>query len=254
MPSKKKEYYTDPLETVEKYENSDKQYPVDELRHVIDAYSALCRYDKVEQVCDYIISQGEPEAVDAYAFYVKGSLLLSRYDSRGIDYMYNAIKGNPNAIEPALDKIGKFCTQMGLQKELDEYRQKGIELVQQERDEFSKISYINKKDNLCADDMPKEMLSEIINVMLDKGGDEIDQIYLVRKIVSDTFYASIFIIRFESGECDKTREILDKIFNYLDARPEQFSLFIYDKKYVNILDKIKGSLVYDKASKSNSIN
>ena len=28
----------------------------------------------------------------------------------------------------------------------------------------------------------------------------------------------------------------------------------YDKKYVNILDKIKGSLVYDKASKSNSIN
>ena len=250
----KKECYTEPLETVEKYESSDKQYPVDELRHVIDAYSALCRYDKAEQVCDYIISLGEPEEVDSYAFYVKGSLLLSRYDSRGIDYMYNAIKGNHNAIEPALDEIGEFCTKMGLQKELDEYRKKSIELVQQDRDEFSKTSYINKNDNLCADDMPKEMLSEIINVMLDKGGDEIDQIYLVRKIVSDTFYASIFIIRFESDECDKTREILDKIFNYLDARPEHFSLFTYEKNYVKILKKIKGSLVYDKVSKNNSEN
>ena len=76
----------------------------------------------------------------------------------------------------------------------------------------------------------------------------------MRKIVSDTFYASIFIIRFESGECDKTREILDKIFNYLDARPEHFSLFTYEKNYVKFLKKIKGSLVYDKASKNNSIN
>ena len=51
----------------------------------------------------------------------------------------------------------------------------------------------------------------------------------MRKTVSETFFASVFIIHFYGGTDAQRDEIMHKIFRFLDSHPSdwQFSLFDY---------------------------
>ena len=76
------------------------------------------------------------------------------------------------------------------------------------------------------------MLPDILAYMEEVSEGCIREIYLVRKVISEDFFTSAFVLNFEYGI---DREILDRvyvaIFNYLDAYPVdwQFSLFLYDR-------------------------
>jgi hypothetical protein len=105
-------------------------------------------------------------------------------------------------------------------------------------------------DNLVIDTMPKEMLDSILAYIHSVSDQQISRVYLVRKIVSPNFFASVFVIRFrEDAEFDRNKagEVMNKIFNHLDTRPEDwhFSLFVYDIQTAQAVGKIQNSCVYD---------
>ena len=85
---------------------------------------------------------------------------------------------------------------------------------------------------------------------------KIARVYLVRKTVSDSFFTSVFLIRFAGGTDQQQREILHKIFLYLDGYPVewQFSLFDYaDYAFIHP-EKINGSLVWSNTPKEKTLD
>ena len=92
------------------------------------------------------------------------------------------------------------------------------------------------------------MLEEILTFIRSIDQDIIQNIYLVRKTVSETFFASVFIIHFYGGTDAQRDEIMHKIFRFLDSHPSdwQFSLFDYFEYPEVKVEKIEGSLVFSK--------
>ena len=91
-------------------------------------------------------------------------------------------------------------------------------------------------------------LSEILAYIKSVDQDIIQNVYLVRKTVSESFFASVFVIQFGGGTDAQKYDVMHKIFRYLDSYhiEWQFSLFDY-QDYLDVkVDKIEGSLVYSK--------
>lgn len=81
--------------------------------------------------------------------------------------------------------------------------------------------------------MPQEMKNELLERILAIGEGCIDKIFLVRKMICDDFFSSVFVISFGADtEAEKIGEIMDGIFEYLDTHPIDwyFSLFRYDRR------------------------
>ena len=93
------------------------------------------------------------------------------------------------------------------------------------------------------------MLPDILAYMEQVSEGCIREIYLVRKVISQDFFSSVFVLNLEYGA---DREAADRaytaIFNYLDAYPVdwQFSLFIYDRRTEAAVKRVEGSLVWEK--------
>ena len=166
--------------------------------------------------------------------------------------IYEAIDINSNYVNDGLSAIGEFCCKMGLQKELDEYREKAIKLAQTQIDENSKLDELLPTDNLVEDDMDKEMLESILNYFESINENSISRIYLVKKIINEDFFGSCFIIRFKDGTPRAVfMRVMDKIFNHLDTHESerQFSLFSYGVQYAPVIAKVENSCVWDIADK-----
>jgi hypothetical protein len=144
--------------------------------------------------------------------------------------------------------VGLFCCITGREKELLEYRERAQVLAQKDIDEYSETSVLSKKDKLIHDDMPSEMLEEILAYIRSVDGGIIRNVYLVRKVVNDNFFISAFVLQFDGGNDEERDDVTHKIFRYLDTYPVewQFSLFEYSECYNIKFDKIEGSLVYSK--------
>ena len=177
--------------------------------------------------------------------------MLYRYDERGMDLIYRAMEQNGNYIEEGLNILGTFCCLTGREKELSEYREKAAQLAQKYKDHDTQVSFLSPKDNLTKDTLPDGMLEEILAYIKSIDQDIVQNIYLVRKTVSETFFASVFIIHFYGGTDAQRNEIMHKIFRFLDSHPTEwhFSLFDYFEYPEVKVEKIKGSLVYTKDNK-----
>ena len=94
------------------------------------------------------------------------------------------------------------------------------------------------------------MLPDILAYMEQVSEGCIREIYLVRKVISEDFFSSVFVLNLEYGA---DREVVDRaytaIFNYLDAYPVdwQFSLFLYDRRTEAAVKRVEGSLVWTKS-------
>jgi polyphosphate kinase 2 (PPK2 family) len=93
------------------------------------------------------------------------------------------------------------------------------------------------------------MLEDILSYMhsLDEKG-IINRVFLVKKTVSESFFASVFVVHFYGGTDEERRDIMHGIFRYLDSYPveKQFALFDYFEYPDVKIEKIEGSLVYEK--------
>ena len=247
--SEREEYYLKPLATVEEWKKDKKVLSPEEARPVMSALNTLSMYDDLYELCEAIISSSDNKFNTAHAYMERGRIRLLKYDNEGINDIYTAIDANSNYIEEGLNLIGEYCCVCGLEKELNEYREKSMDIQQYNLDVYSKTSELSYNDNLIPDTMPKEMLDSILDFIKDAGGDAITNVYLVRKQITDTFFASVFVVRFEeSTDDDVINEAMDKIFYHLDTRPEdwQFALHFFDARVSAAVHKVEGSCVYSK--------
>ena len=249
---RRKMNYLTHAELLESWEAKGKPITNESSRAVLEALWALTRYDELEALCDDIINNNENLFATAHAHLLKGIVLLNRYDDLGIGYLYKAMEINENYIEEGLSIIGDYCCANGLQKELDEYRERAVELSQANMDQFSKLSSLMPEDDLVYDTMPEEMLNGILDYIESISEQSISRIYLVRKVINESFFGSCFVIRFkEQTHPTVGNRVMDKIFNHLDTHPVNwhFSLFVYTPDTAKAVAKVQNSCVWDCAEK-----
>lgn len=245
----REENYLRPLRIVEDWKARGEPLKDEENRTVLDALSSLCRFEELEALCDRIISGSANMNATALARFYKARLLMERYDRGGISLMYEAMEINTDFIEPGLDIIGTFCCRMGLSEELEDYRRKAVELVQLQRDKYSQGDSLEPSDRLAEEMLPAEIKSEIINFILNVGEDKICRIYTLRKLVDDELFYCPFVIEFDPDADGETiGRIMQRIFDYLDTRPEEahYTLFVYAGGPAAAADKVKNSCIYNK--------
>ena len=242
----RKERYLDPLERIDTWEKNGKPILAETYADLIADLKTLGRHREAEALCDRVIEELPDSAT--HAIFIKGSMKLYRYDESGMDMIYQAMERNGNYIEEGLDTVGSFCCLTGREQDLLEYRQKASVLAQKHLDEDEQISFLSKNDKLSKENLPDGMLEEILAYIKSVDQDIIQNVYLVRKTVSESFFASVFVIQFGGGTDAQKYDVMHKIFRYLDSYhiEWQFSLFDY-QDYLDVkVDKIEGSLVYSK--------
>ena len=245
----RKERYLDPLDRVTDWKKNGMPISAETYADIVTDLQQIGRYEEAEALCDRVMQELD-ENSSQHAYFIKGCALLYRYDASGIDLVYHALEKNHNYLEEGLQIIGEFCCMTGREKELLEYRERAQKLAQKDKDEYSETGFLSKDDQLSCDRMPEGMLEEILAYIRSIDGDIIQNIYLVRKTISDTFFTSAFVIHFYGGTDAQREEIMHKIFRYLDTYPVewQFSLFDYFDCPNIKFDKIEGSLVYSKSN------
>ena len=246
--SERKERYLEPLARITAWKDAGEPIAAETYADIIRDLKMLGKHQEAETVCDRAIEQLEGMSA-MHAVYMKGSAMLFRYEEAGMEMIYRAMEQNGNYIDEGLDTIGSFCCLTGREADLQEYRKRALELAQKHIDEDEQISFLSKEDHLTAENLPDGMLEEILAFIRSIDRDVIKNIYLVRKTVSENFFASVFIIQFEGEQDREKQEIMHKIFRYLDAYHVdwQFSLFDYSDYPEIKVEKIEGSLVFSKS-------
>lgn len=246
----RRESYLDPLDRINDWKKNGEPISAETYADVISDLRKIGRDKEAELLCERVIEELD-ENSSYHAYFIKGCMMLHRYDERGVDLIYHALEGNHNYLEEGLDLLGIFFCMTGREQELLDYRARVAQLAQQDKDEFSQTCFLSKTDKLTRDEMPREMLDEILSYIHSVDEDIIQDIYLVRKTISETYFSSAFIIHFYGGTDAQQGDIMYKIFRYLDTYPVEwhFSLFDYFECPEIKFDKIEGSLVYTKNNK-----
>ncbi len=248
----RKACYTEPLEKVEQWKRDGEILTPDGYRPVVEALISLGRINDVEKLCERAIKD-LPDTAALYAYFTLGSLLLKRYDDRGIEYLYHALENNNNYIEDGLDMIGHYCCITGNREELDKYREKAVEYMTKDRDESSEIGSLKRGDRLSKETLPDGGQQELVKVIKEASDGKIEAAYLVRKTITDKVFSSAVVLRF-TPDCpdEERREIYNKVFLYLDTVSYegiddwQFSLFEYESVKGAGFESVEGSLIYKK--------
>ena len=241
-------YYQKPLKTVEQWEAAGKPLVAEEYADVVWSLRALERTEDALAFLERAI-QELPPAASCFAYFTRGLCRLYRYDPAGLEDLYFAVENNSNYIDEALSVIGQFCCLTGNQKELDVFRQKAVLIGQKDKDVYSQLGQLTKKDTLSTEKLPEGMLEALLTYITsaDHAG-AVENVYLVRKTITEDFFTSAVVVRFTDGAdpelCD---QLMHKIFSYLDTSTDwQFSLFDYeDVKKVKV-ERIEHSCVYEK--------
>ena len=127
------------------------------------------------------------------------------------------------------------------------YRAKAVEIAQEQKDVYSKLDNLQKGDSLSEENLPDNMLEEILAFIKSNDKESVDKVYLVRKTITEDFFTSAFVIKFKKDAADETKEdVMYKIFKYLDTCSDwQFSLFDYSDVEKVKVEQIKNSCVYN---------
>lgn len=244
----REERYLAPKRLLEQWEQDGRPLEEERIRPVVDAFETLCMMDRAEKLCDRVIAEAENPYAAAYARFSKGSYLLQRMDKAGIALIYEAIDLNSNYIDSGLEMIGDACCRFGWQEELEEYRARAIELIQQSMDSSDGGS-LTVRDKLQPEKLPEGMLEGIMNYIRSIDNGLVRRVYLVRKLLNSDGFRSAFVIEFEPKTSDEElSRIMDSIFEHLDVHPSGwwFSLFLYDPETAKAVASVKDSCVYRK--------
>lgn len=246
----RKAYYLEPKEQVESWEAAGKPVNAEQYADMVWNLRQLGRTEEAMALCDTVIDT-LPNEANHQAYFIRGCYRLHRYEEAGLEDIYFAIENNQNYIEEGLGEIGQFCCLTGNQQELDIYREKAMALAQKEKDEYSQLSTLKKGDRLSSEQLPEGMLEGILDYVrsIDREG-SIENIYLVRKTITDTFFCSPVVVRFCADTPEEVcNEILHKIFRYLDTCSDwQFALFRYEEVAKAKVEAVENSCIYSKES------
>ncbi len=243
----RKERYIEPLDRVNSWIEGGRKISAETYADIVSDLRSLGRNTEAMEVCNRAIEE-LPHHSALYAYYMVGCSRLANFDRSGIEYIYTAIEENMNFFEEGMEMIGNFCCKTGYTEGLCEYRRRAVELAQKEKDEDRHAGTISSNDELVSKHLPDGMLENILEFIRSQDSGIIDKVYLVRKVISPTFFTSAFIIHFYGGTDEQRGQIMHSIFRFLDGYPVdwQFSLFDRDHCMDVKLDSIEGSLVYKK--------
>ena len=245
----RKREYLEPLGIVEAYEKDSTGYTTPELSPVINAYRDLGRMAEAETLCDAILETEKNPFAQAHAIYFKGMRMLHRYETEGIDLIYRAIDLNKNYMKDGFEMVEEYCTMCGLADEYETFLRRAETQMSAHAYNHDSAGELTPRDRLVKEEELRDMLPDILAYMEKVSEGCIREIYLVRKIISEDFFSSVFVLNFEYGA---DREAMDRaytaIFNYLDAYPVdwQFSLFLYNRETEAAVKQIEGSLIWQK--------
>lgn len=245
----RKREYLEPLGIVEAYEKDSTGYTTPELSPVINAYRDLGRMAEAETLCDAILETEKNPFAQAHAVYFKGMRLLHRYETEGIDLIYRAIDLNKNYMKDGFEMVEEYCTMCGLTDEYETFLRRAETQMSAHAANHEDAASLKPTDHLIPEEGLGDMLPDILAYMEKVSEGCIREIYLVRKVISEDFFSSVFVINFEYGAPqDAMRRAYEAIFNYLDAYPVdwQFSLFLYDRETEAAVKRVEGSLVWTK--------
>lgn len=239
----RKKEYLEPLQLIEAWEEEGRPLQAERYPDINTALRQLGRNLEADRLAQQAIDTFTGDAA-SYAHFIRGCFLLHSYDPQGLVHMYRAIEENPNFIEEGLDVIGAYCCLVGDQQELDVFREKALELSQANADLYSQTGVLDKKDKLGPEKLPEGMLEQILDFIRQVDGGLLQNVYLVRKTITEDFFTSAFVLQFRDEENEANEQVYHKIFRYLDAMDWQFSLFWYVSVKQIKFEEIPGSLVY----------
>ncbi len=241
--------YLEPLRITEAYEADPTGYTTPELSPIINAYRDICEYEKAEALCDRIMETETNQFALAHAIYFKGICMLHRYETEGIDLIYRAIDLNKNYMRDGFEMVEEYCTLGGLEHEYAAFHRRSDIQLSAHAYNHEVAGNLSPRDHLIKEEALGDMLPDILAYMEGAANGCIREIYLVRKVISEDFFTSAFVINFEHGTSEENlRRTYQAIFNYLDAYPVdwQFSLFVYDRATEAAVKRVEDSLVWKK--------
>lgn len=243
----RKESYLEPLARIQAWEEAGRPIVAEEYADIMEAMLEIRRFDDALALMEEAIA-ALPGVAALSAYFQRGRIRLNRYDTAGLEDIYTAMEENENFIPEGLDIIGDYCCKMGLQEELTSYREKALVYSQKRIDESDKITSIDKKDKLSAEQLPDGVLEEILKYIESVSEGIVDKVYLFRKTVSDNFFASTVVLKFDIGtKPEKKSEILHRVFRYLDTSSDwQYTLFEYYEVPKDLLANHPEFLVWQK--------
>ena len=246
--AREREYLVD-LRVIEEYEASPEGYSTPELSPVINAYRDIGRFAEAEALCDAIMARETNQFALAHAIYFKGMCMLHRYETEGIDLIYRAIDLNKNYMKDGFEMVEEYCTLCGLEDEYDAFRHRAEIQISAHAFNHEGAGFLSVMDHLEQETELGDMLSDILGYMEQVADGCIQEVYLVRKVISEDFFTSAFVVNFAYGSSDEQmKKTYAAIFNYLDAYPVdwQFSLFVYNRETERAVKRVEGSLVWEK--------
>lgn len=241
-------YYLKPLETVKQWEAAGKPLVAEEYADVVWSLRTLSRTEEALALLERAIDELSP-AAGCFAYFTRGICRLYRYDPAGLADVYFAMENNSNYINEGLSVIGDFCCLTGNQKELDIFRQRAVLIGQKDKDVYSQMGQLKKKDRLSQEHLPEGMLESLVAFIVSADtNNTLEKVYLVRKTITEDFFTSVVVLRFrEDADWDASSEVMHKVFAYLDTSSDwQFSLFAYEDVAKVKVEKIPGSCVYER--------
>ncbi len=239
----REEIYLKPKKLADEWEAAGEPlWEPDRMIPVIEAYMRLVRYDRAEAICDRMLSELPDDFGLTFARFIKGRILLDRWDPAGIALIDRALDDNSNYTDEGLQAIIVFCRWMNLPDELTAHREKLMDKSQHSIDVNDQFNSLTPKDRLSAETLPDGRLEEILNFIhgIDPGS-AISDIWLVRKTVTDDAFTSAFVVRFRDDvEDDVLNDIMNQIFRHLDNCPYdwQYSLFLYEPAFDRFLKSL----------------
>lgn len=238
--ARRKAFYLEPLERLQKWEADGKLVSLETCPEIAGDLRSLGRVEEALAVCDRAIASVETADRAHYAMFIKGRILLQRFDPEGAEYLWKAIMQNSNYIDEGLNALGEFYCYMGMQKELDEYRERAIVKAEEQEAKFDKMSELLPTDDLSTEHLPAGEITRLRNALDKLEPSVLTEVLVVHKQITEDFSCSPVILHFGVGTADEIRgEILHKVFLLLDNSGEdwQYSLFDYDD-----LPKLKAKL------------
>lgn len=243
----RRQNYLNHKELLDGWESEGKPITISNYQSILLALLECHRSTDFVNVCCQIIDE-IPEPGNYFAHHMYGIHLLRCYDEKGIDHLYKSIELNHNNWLEAMEHIGRYACVAGKQDQLDIYRERAPQMAKKQEDVYEKMNSLTPKDTIVSEVLPGGMLDGFLTYVraLDRGKNVIDEIYIVRKIISKDHFVSCVIVQpRKDASPDNFAYVMENIFQFLDKSSGwQFSLF--DMRFVArvLYPKIKKNRVY----------
>lgn len=226
--------YLSRKEQMEKYEASVREgrdLPLDELVRSMQAFYIIDN-EKALAIADRLLADN-PDS--AYAHLYRGNIFYDELDARCVEEFRAAMRSNHQMSDYCMDNIGRFALLSGNEALLQEYRSQAPEMSQAADDREKETSW-NKKIPLRQSALPAETLESIAQRLRDMGEDCV----ALRAYAADFGRAerpcTLIAVEFPKRcAASALGENMDTLYEYLESRAEDFTLFLCGKEELRAL-------------------